>query len=147
MASNALSRAKSKRANNSNNNPINNDNEINTTQQNNSRNGLTLQSIIGTLNTRITKLEQNNNENPMNNTNNISNNLDIEEINTRFDILVNEIAEIKDIILKLQTFTMEVNKNLYDERIQILSNDSHDNINITDETATIDQIDISSNNI
>jgi TolA-binding protein len=146
MASNALSRAKSKRANNSNNNPSNNDNEINT-QQNNSRSGLTLQSIIGTLNTRITKLEQNNNEIPMNNKNNISNNLDIEEINTRFDILVNEIAEIKDIILKLQTFTMEVNKNLYDERIQILSNDSHENINITDETATIDQIDISSNDI
>ena len=42
---------------------------------------------------------------------------------------------------------MEVNKNLYDERIQILSNDSHENINITDETATIDQIDISSNDI
>lgn len=146
MASNALSRAKSKRANNSNNNPSNNDNEINT-QQNNSRSGLTLQSIIGTLNTRITKLEQNNNDIPMNNTNNISNNLDIEEINTRFDILVNEIAEIKDIILKLQTFTMEVNKNLYDERIQILSNEPHENINITDETATIDQIDISSNDI
>ena len=28
---------------------------------------------------------------------------------------------MKDIVMKLQTFTMEVNKNLYDERIKILS--------------------------
>ena len=45
----------------------------------------------------------------------------IEEYNTRFDILANEIGELKDVILKLQSFTMEVNKSLYDDRIQIMS--------------------------
>ena len=31
---------------------------------------------------------------------------------------------MKDVIMKLQTFTMEVNKSLYDDRINILSNDA-----------------------
>ena len=144
MASNALSSAKKRRANNSSNNLVNNDTDTNV-QQNTTRGSISLQSIIGTLNTRITKLEQNSINNNTNDNNVDGTNLDIDEINTRFDIIVNEIAEIKDIILKLQTFTMEVNKNLYDERIQILSNDYQDNINITDETAVIDQIDISGN--
>lgn len=144
MASNALSSAKKRRANNSSNNLVNNDTDTNV-QQNTTRGSISLQSIIGTLNTRITKLEQNSINNNTNDNNVDGTNLDIDEINTRFDIIVNEIAEIKDIILKLQTFTMEVNKNLYNERIQILSNDYHDNINITDETAVIDQIDISGN--
>ena len=144
MASNALSSAKKRRANNSSNNLVSNDTDTNV-QQNTTRGSISLQSIIGTLNTRITKLEQNSINNNSDDTNVNQTNLDIDEINTRFDIIVNEIAEIKDVILKLQTFTMEVNKNLYDERIQILSNDYHDNINITDETAVIDQIDISGN--
>jgi len=36
-------------------------------------------------------------------------------------LLANEIADLKDMLLKLQTFTMEVNKRLVDERIQLLS--------------------------
>jgi len=36
-------------------------------------------------------------------------------------MIADEIASIKDVILKLQSFTMEVNKSLYDERIHILS--------------------------
>ena len=41
----------------------------------------------------------------------------------------------KDVIMKLQSFTMEVNKSLYDDRIRIMS----DNINVAD-TNLIHQI-------
>jgi hypothetical protein len=36
-----------------------------------------------------------------------------EEFNSRTEILANEIAELKDIILKVQSFTMEVNQKLF----------------------------------
>ena len=45
----------------------------------------------------------------------------IEEIQTRFDILAREISDLKDVVLKLQSFTMDVNKSLLEERINILS--------------------------
>lgn len=45
----------------------------------------------------------------------------LEEYNSRFDLLAFEINNLKDIILKLQSFTMEVNKTLLDERVQYLS--------------------------
>lgn len=45
----------------------------------------------------------------------------VEEVQTRFDILAREISDLKDVILKLQSFTMDVNKSLLEERINILS--------------------------
>jgi hypothetical protein len=45
----------------------------------------------------------------------------IDELNDKFEILANEIADLKDIVLKLQSYTMEVNKTLMEERITILS--------------------------
>jgi hypothetical protein len=47
----------------------------------------------------------------------------IEEYNTRFDIIADELASMKDIVLKLQSYTMEVNKTLMEDRIHILSED------------------------
>lgn len=44
-----------------------------------------------------------------------------DEFDTKFSILAQEVAELKDIVLKLQSYTMEVNKTLYDERVQVLS--------------------------
>lgn len=87
----------------------------NTNTQPNSQK-LTLTQFINTLDQRIKSLEEN--------TNSISNGFDskiIDEYNTRFEILANEIGELKDVILKLQSFTMEVNKSLYDDRIHIMS--------------------------
>lgn len=40
----------------------------------------------------------------------------LNEYDTRFEIIVNEIAELKFIVLKLQTYTMDVNKMLLEER-------------------------------
>jgi hypothetical protein len=44
-----------------------------------------------------------------------------DEFDTKFTLLAQEVAELKDIVLKLQTYTMEVNKTLYEERITVLS--------------------------
>lgn len=43
------------------------------------------------------------------------------EVNHRFEFLMNELIDLKDIVLKLQTYTMDVNKTLLDERIHLLS--------------------------
>lgn len=44
-----------------------------------------------------------------------------EEFNDRYELLASEIQNIKDIVIKLQSFTMDVNKTLMEERIRILS--------------------------
>ena len=44
----------------------------------------------------------------------------IQEYDNRFNLIAQEIGELKETVLKLQTFTMDVNKTLYDERIKIL---------------------------
>ena len=44
-----------------------------------------------------------------------------DEINAKFVMLAGEVENLKDIVLKLQSYTMEVNKTLYEERIQVLS--------------------------
>lgn len=54
----------------------------------------------------------------------------IDEFNHRFEVLATEINEIKDMLLKLQTYTMDVNKMLLDERIHILSDASSSSSNI-----------------
>ena len=43
------------------------------------------------------------------------------EFNHRFEMLADEIGTLKDIVLKLQSYTMEVNKTLMEERIHVLS--------------------------
>jgi hypothetical protein len=44
-----------------------------------------------------------------------------DEFDTKFAVLAQEFADLKDVVLKLQAYTMEVNKTLYEERIQVLS--------------------------
>lgn len=81
--------------------------------------GLTLPQVISNLDTRIKELE---NKTPsLNGVDSVFTPSVLDEFNSRFEILANELSDIKDTIMKLQTFTMEVNKTLYDERIQILS--------------------------
>ena len=47
----------------------------------------------------------------------------IEDYGSRFDIIADELASLKETIIKLQTYTMEVNKTLLEDRIQILSDE------------------------
>ena len=86
--------------------------------------GMTMQQVISAFNTRITKIEENVNNNNNNHTDDGNVPVTSEEIDTRFQILVNEIQELKDMVLKVQSFTMEVNKTLFNERIKLLSTDS-----------------------
>ena len=45
----------------------------------------------------------------------------LNEFSNRFDMMAEEIGSLKDIVLKLQAYTMDVNKTLLEERIHILS--------------------------
>ena len=45
----------------------------------------------------------------------------IEEFNHRYEVLASEILNLKHIVMKLQSYTLDINKTLVEERIQILS--------------------------
>ena len=100
--------------------------------------GLTLPQVISVIDTRLIVLENfmketKSTDNVTKNASNTSQapvqgqdqgpeiNEIVEEMDTRFDILAREIADLKDVVLKLQAYTMDVNKTLLEERIHILS--------------------------
>ena len=84
---------------------------------------LTMTEMITLLNSRVVVLEKNINQDT--NVNVVQTQQEIQslanEINIRFELFANEIANMKDTVMKLQTYTMDVNKMLMNERIQILS--------------------------
>lgn len=43
------------------------------------------------------------------------------EYDSRFNILVTEINQLKDIVMKLQAYTMDVNKTLLEERVNFMA--------------------------
>lgn len=45
----------------------------------------------------------------------------LDDMAEKFMMLAEEITTMKDVIMKLQAFTMDVNKTLFEERIQIMS--------------------------
>lgn len=45
----------------------------------------------------------------------------VDEFNSRYTILAEEIENLKNIVLNLQSYTMEVNKTLLEERVRVLS--------------------------
>lgn len=86
---------------------------------------LTMTEMITLLNSRVVALERGTKQNATSSNDNAT--LEefrslSDEINIRFELFANEIANLKDIVMKLQTYTMDVNKMLMNERIQILSN-------------------------
>ena len=85
---------------------------------------LTMTEMITLLNSRVVVLEKNINQDT--NVNVVQTQQEIQslanEINIRFELFANEIANMKDTVMKLQTYTMDVNKMLMNERIEILSN-------------------------
>ena len=99
------------------------------TQQGQQQQGLTLQQVISLLDSRITKLEKDTSVNAREYSqteqsvdplpSNISEILD--DFQQKFIILAGEINSLKDTVLKLQSYTMDVNKILLEERIQIIS--------------------------
>jgi len=94
--------------------------------------GFTLPQVIAVIDSRLTALEKNaRNGVLVSNVNGTINSEDtvsvsdfsdvIDEFNSRFAMFAEEISEMKDIILKLQSYTMEVNKTLMEERIHVFS--------------------------
>lgn len=153
MSSSAVASARKRRAGITQTNPIESSNNSSSAQQSN---GLTLPQVISLIDTRLIKLERFMNEtkeqkeNPniqmmqqtqvqsqsqsqpiMNAEQSTISNLSeiIEEFQQRFVLLAEEINSLKDTIIKLQTYTMDVNKTLLEERINILS-DLGDNNNM-----------------
>jgi len=103
--------------------------------------GLTLQQVISVIDNRLLNLEvfmketkENSEKNPQQydsaqqynneigttmNDNSVTDVLN--EFNNRFELLAQELGDLKDIVLKLQSFTMDVNKTLLEERIRVFS--------------------------
>jgi len=137
----------------------------NPTQPNDGNAGMTLPQVIALIDKRLIILEKfmkdskDSTENtettettsaPVNQDNSISRdifNTIITEYNNRFEILAVEINNIKDTLLKLQTYTMEVNKMLLEERtndvepegtINITNPFSDENIEESQESVKVD---------
>jgi enamine deaminase RidA (YjgF/YER057c/UK114 family) len=64
----------------------------------------------------------------------------IQEYNSRFELLAEEIGNLKDIVLKLQSYTLEVNKTLMEERINVFS-DMGDSRQLSGENIVLEQMD------
>jgi len=107
--------------------------------QSQSQNGLTLPQVISLVDTRLTKLEKFMKDTqekgfqpseksvqftpvtPSEQEDSVDLSQVLEEYNNRFMMLAQEMGELKDTIMKLQTYTMDVNKMLLDERVNVLS--------------------------
>lgn len=61
----------------------------------------------------------------------------LEEYDNRFILLAEEIGQIKDTLMKLQTYTMDVNKMLLEERVNVLSDLGDDKTMFVMEDATL----------
>lgn len=90
------------------------------TAQSRQVNQLTIQQVITNMDKRLTQVET------LCKTNNVTDGETdlthiVDEFNNRFEMIVTEMNTLKDVVMQLQTYTMNVNKTLYDERIHILS--------------------------
>jgi len=82
--------------------------------------GLTMQQFISALDKRVVSLEETITNTVKDSTEPTVTDV-LDEFQSRFEMIATELSDIKDAMLKLQTYTMDVNKMLLDERIDILS--------------------------
>jgi hypothetical protein len=99
-------------------------------QQNMQSGGLTLPQVIQIVDRRLIQLEKFMNENkdkPVEEGGEGEKEIPlqlkdvVEEFDKRYEMLAEEIVNLKNIVISLQSFTMEVNKTMLEERRQILS--------------------------
>ena len=151
MSGSALSSAKRRRANNVTNSPLfqtpgSKESEITSDDATarpevNANRPMSLQQALQLLNSRILqlekKLEQSKTDSSNAESSSSSASLDVssieaivkkvtesqvfEEFNHRYEVLASEILNLKHIVMKLQSYTLDINKTLVEERIQILS--------------------------
>ena len=73
----------------------------------------------------------------------------LDDLDVKFMMLAEEITTMKDVIMKLQSFTMDVNKTLFDERIHVMS-DMNDEIkprSVVDDSTENIQIETLDNSV
>jgi hypothetical protein len=64
----------------------------------------------------------------------------LDDFNSRFMMLAEEIASLKDTLMKLQTYTMDVNKMLLEERVNVLSDLGNENSMFVMGDATLNEV-------
>jgi hypothetical protein len=90
---------------------------------------LTLPQVISMLDARLVRLEKSQTSSPVAEQSTVIDTPEgsvsvsdyVVEMDHKFGVLVEEITNLKDIVLKLQAYTMDVNKMLVEERINIMS--------------------------
>jgi hypothetical protein len=121
----------------------------NSSTQQQQQNGFTLPQVISVIDNRLLNLEkfmkETKEQGPSQQNVNTIKELEIsdnshilDEMDSRFEILAQEISNLKDIVLKLQCYTMEVNKTLVEERINVFSD-------LGNVNASVNQDDIMAN--
>lgn len=114
--------------------PVASEPQSQTQQQQPNRNLMSLPQVLKVFDTRLNAIESNVKELQSSSTtteasdskeSSISIATEMQEIlgeyEERFQVLANEIQSMKEIVLKLQSYTMDVNKTLLEERVQIMS--------------------------
>lgn len=122
----------------------------NLSNQASSASQMTLQQVIATVDKRLTQLEKFAKTGTSVNSGESANtdiSLIVDEFNSRFEMIVTEINSLKDVVMKLQTYTMDVNKMLVDERIHILSDIGNNSVssstvNTQGDNATLTSADL-----
>ena len=119
---------------------INNNESITTSLK---TNGMTLQEVIKHFNTKINNLEVQQSTLSTNDSNNMPGDISnvLNEFNDRFELFAQEISLMKEQLLKLQSYTMDVNKVLYEERIHVLTNNNNNAIYVNDTHSINESID------
>ena len=120
-------------------------NNVAATQQQPEQKMLTLQQVISLVDSRLTNLEKNvidmkSQPQTVVSSNTSSSSIDKEslkpeveailfeylsEFDERYELLANEIAELKNIVLGLQSYTMNVNKVLMEERLKSVTENAY----------------------
>ena len=134
MSSSVL--ARKRRANGVVEKPVQQDNPNNTGVNSSvPKRGMQLTQILGVIDSRLKVLENKKTDVPVSDTEQklVSPDM-VQEYEARFQMLATEINDIKDILLKLQSFTMEVNKTLFEERSK------ETDIEQQDEKSTFDSL-------
>ena len=137
MSSSVL--ARKRRANGVVEKPVQQDNPNNTGVNSSvPKRGMQLTQILGVIDSRLKVLENKKTDIPVSDTEQklVSPDM-VQEYEARFQMLATEINDIKDILLKLQSFTMEVNKTLFEERSKI---SPETDIEQQDEKSTFDSL-------
>lgn len=113
--------------------PVASEPQSQTQQQQPNRNLMSLPQVLKVFDTRLNAIESNMKELQSSTTTEASDSKEssisiatemqeiLGEYEERFQVLANEIQSMKEIVLKLQSYTMDVNKTLLEERVQIMS--------------------------